>query len=106
MEDKEWDYQETEAMRGIMDLYGKTWHFWQVDRGDELPLGKPVLMGALSEVGQMDLKRGLKERDIEFDVSYEQKAEIRKEAGLEKEGGDVPQNADSWWREAKAKGRM
>ena len=24
----------------LVDTYGKTWHFWQVDRGDELPLGE------------------------------------------------------------------
>jgi hypothetical protein len=27
-------------MKGVVNLYGKTWHFWQVDKGDELPLGK------------------------------------------------------------------
>lgn len=24
----------------IIDSYGKTWHFWQVDRGDILPFGE------------------------------------------------------------------
>ena len=101
VEAAEWDKQETEAMRDIMDLYGKTWHFWQVDRGDELPLGKPVLMGSLTHEGQLDLEKGLKERDTEAGISYEQKAQIRKEAGVDKEGGQVAENADSWWKEAK-----
>ena len=106
MEASEWDKQETEEMREIMNLYGKTWHCWQVDRGDELPLGKPVLMGSVTEHGQLDLKEGLKERDGDFGVSFEKKARMRKEAGVDKEGGQVPQNADSWWKEAKPKGRI
>jgi hypothetical protein len=43
----EWENAEYEAMKGVVDLYGKTWHFWQVDRGDELPLGEsqePLLL--------------------------------------------------------------
>ena len=35
-----WDAAELSAMHEVVGLYGKTWHFWQVDRGDELPLGK------------------------------------------------------------------
>ena len=35
----EWQEAETAAMREVAGLYGKTWHFWQVDRGDQLPLG-------------------------------------------------------------------
>lgn len=34
-----WENAELEAMKELSGLYGKTWHFWQVDRGDELPLG-------------------------------------------------------------------
>jgi hypothetical protein len=40
---EEWEKAEYEAMKGVVDLYGKTWHFWQVDRGDELPLGRSSL---------------------------------------------------------------
>ncbi len=32
---------ETLEMNTLVDTYGKTWHTWQVDRGDNLPLGKP-----------------------------------------------------------------
>ena len=39
-EHDEWEKVELEAMQGIMNLYGKTWHTWQVDRDDELPLGR------------------------------------------------------------------
>ncbi len=39
-----WEMAETEEMKEVIGLYGKTYHFWQVDRGDLLPLGKPELM--------------------------------------------------------------
>jgi Protein of unknown function (DUF1264) len=39
-----WEVAETEEMREVIGLYGKTYHFWQVGRGDTLPLGKPELM--------------------------------------------------------------
>ena len=39
-----WEIAETEEMKEVIGLYGKTFHFWQVDRGDMLPLGKPELM--------------------------------------------------------------
>ena len=39
-EPDEWEKAELEAMKEIVGLYGKTWHTWQVDRDDELPLGE------------------------------------------------------------------
>ncbi|XP_022150456.1 oil body-associated protein 1A-like [Momordica charantia] len=38
----------------VCKTYGKTFHFWQVDRGDILPLGLPQLMMALTRDGQLD----------------------------------------------------
>lgn len=35
------DTAELVEMRKLVDTYGKTWHTWQVDRGDTLPLGEP-----------------------------------------------------------------
>ena len=35
-----WESMELEAMKQVVGLYGKTFHFWQVDRGDEYPFGK------------------------------------------------------------------
>ena len=37
---EEWDKAEVNAMNEVIGLYGKTWHFWQIDKGDELPLGE------------------------------------------------------------------
>lgn len=31
---------EKQALATLQKTYGKTWHTWQVDRGDNLPFGK------------------------------------------------------------------
>jgi len=36
-----WEAAETTEMEDVVGLYGKTYHFWQVDRGDKLLLGDP-----------------------------------------------------------------
>lgn len=45
----------------VCKTYGKTIHFWQVDRGDPLPLGIPQIMMALTRDGQLreDLAKGI-----------------------------------------------
>lgn len=42
---------EHKEMGKLIGTYGKTWHFWQVDRGDPLPYGPPTLMMALTQDG-------------------------------------------------------
>lgn len=37
----------------VAKTYGKVIHFWQVDRGDTLPLGIPQVMMALTRDGQL-----------------------------------------------------
>lgn len=37
----------------VCKTYGKTVHFWQVDKGDNLPLGLPQIMMALTRDGQL-----------------------------------------------------
>ncbi|CAG8520159.1 14957_t:CDS:2 [Funneliformis caledonium] len=39
------DKAEKVVMEELIDTYGKTWHFWQVDRGDPLPYGNNLLFG-------------------------------------------------------------
>lgn len=51
--DAVWTVAETEEMKEVIGLYGKTFHFWQTDRGDELPLGMPVLMGSFTRDDQV-----------------------------------------------------
>jgi len=50
---KVWEMAETEEMKEVVRLYGKTFHFWQVDRGDVLPLGRPELMMSFTEDEQV-----------------------------------------------------
>ncbi|RXW12104.1 hypothetical protein EST38_g13748 [Candolleomyces aberdarensis] len=44
-----WEQAKTAEMAEVITLYGKTFHLWQVDRGDKLPLGLPKLMGSYTE---------------------------------------------------------
>ncbi|CAI5976028.1 unnamed protein product [Closterium sp. NIES-65] len=44
---------ELPVMSKLVKTFGKTWHFWQFDRGDTLPLGVPQLMGAFFADGQL-----------------------------------------------------
>jgi hypothetical protein len=37
----------------VCKTYGKTFHFWQIDRGDNLPLGLPQMMMSLTRDGQL-----------------------------------------------------
>lgn len=48
------DAAEKALMEQLVNTYGKTWHFWQVDRGDKLPLGLPKLMMGFTDDGQAD----------------------------------------------------
>ncbi|MFS7949491.1 putative Oil body-associated protein [Helianthus anomalus] len=44
---------ERKDLEKVAKTYGKTIHFWQVDRGDELPLGLPQVIMALTRDGQL-----------------------------------------------------
>jgi len=94
---KVWEVAETEEMKSIVGLYGKTWHFWQVDRGDKIPLGGPELMGSFTGDGQVPWDK-VKERDERFGVSTKEKREARK--GIE--GVEIHEDADVCWKEKKA----
>lgn len=48
-----WEVAETAEMKEVVGLYGKTFHFWQIDRGDELPLGMPELMMSFTKDEQV-----------------------------------------------------
>lgn len=51
---------ERQDMEKLAKTYGKVFHFWQVDRKDNLPLGIPQLMMAFTREGQIydDLVKG------------------------------------------------
>lgn len=82
---------ETIAMRTLANTYGKTWHTWQVDRGDTLPLGIPQLMMGFTRDGQLD-PNAIAARDRKLGVSMQEKRQARAEI-------PVPQpaaGANSW----------
>ncbi|MDP2138592.1 MAG: OBAP family protein [Candidatus Didemnitutus sp.] len=46
--------EEKALMQELVGTYGKTWHLWQVDRGDRVPLGLPKLMMGFTADDQAD----------------------------------------------------
>lgn len=85
------DVAEKELMRKLVNTYGKTWHFWQVDRGDALPLGTPKLMMSLTRDGAIDEGK-LQTRDRELKVKSEEKREQRADLPAR----PVASGADAW----------
>jgi hypothetical protein len=86
------DATEKSVMKDYVDTYGKTWHFWQVDRGDPLPYGPPQLMMSLTHDNCLSPKL-LEDRDKRFGVSTEEKR--RQRADIEPKD-KVDPKADHW----------
>jgi hypothetical protein len=80
-----WDKAETTEMEQVLPLYGKTYHMWQIDRGDKVPLGAPQLMASFTsdeDVKKAEPKgpQGLWERTkARFGVDPMAKRELRKD---------------------------
>jgi hypothetical protein len=73
-----WDAAETKEMSELVNWMGKTYHFWQVDRGDPLPYGEPQLMMSMTKEAQVNQEQ-LQKRDKEFGVDHEHKKMLRKD---------------------------
>eukprot|EP00258_Populus_trichocarpa_P024294 XP_024440313.1 LOW QUALITY PROTEIN: oil body-associated protein 1A [Populus trichocarpa] len=60
----------------VCKTYGKTFHFWQIDRGDNLPLGLPQMMMSLTRDGQLydELAHGNQKR---YGISFAKERENR-----------------------------
>ncbi|CAM9551383.1 unnamed protein product [Phaeothamnion confervicola] len=88
---------ETAVMRRLVNTYGKTWHFWQVDRGDTLPMGVPQLMMAPTQDGELNTKM-VDERNESYGVYFPTRTEDKKAARASmpgyKKGPD--DKADYW----------
>ncbi|CAI5998524.1 unnamed protein product [Closterium sp. NIES-65] len=67
---------ELPVMSKLVKTFGKTWHFWQFDRGDTLPLGVPQLMGAFFADGQLkpELPKAVEQR---YGVQLEERRQLR-----------------------------
>ena len=96
-----WERLETEALADVVGWYGKTFHFWEIDRGHSLPLGMPKLMGSLTESRQLRIDEALRDRNERFDVEHRRKAELRRDIEASQEA--LVEGCDSWWEEAKEK---
>lgn len=84
-----WDAAETREMIEIVNWMGKTFHFWQVDRGDEIPLGMPQLM--MSATKDRDIHPDIiKGRDERLQTESATKRELRQDI-IEPE---IPHGAD------------
>jgi len=88
-----WEIAETAEMKEIVGLYGKTYHFWQVDRGDAVPLGKPELMMSFTSDEQVPWTK-LKDRDERYGVETSQKKTARTEVPAAK----IHKDSDQCWK--------
>ncbi|KAK4447269.1 hypothetical protein QBC34DRAFT_382519 [Podospora aff. communis PSN243] len=92
-----WEKAETAEMEEVIQLYGKVYHLWQVDKGHKIPLGKPELMTSITAFDQIpDLEKVMDERDIRFGTDWRRKKEIR--ALLEEP--EIHPDADMAWKKA------
>jgi hypothetical protein len=82
---------EKDLMKVLIGTYGKTWHTWQVDRGDKLPLGVPQLMMAFTKDGQLNAKTAA-EREKLYPVSVAAKKAARADIPDAK----IDPEADAW----------
>jgi len=82
---------EKDLMKVLIGTYGKTWHMWQVDRGDKLPMGIPQLMMAFTKDGQLDPKIAA-EREKLYSVSVAAKKAARADIPAVK----IDPGADAW----------
>jgi hypothetical protein len=89
-----WEAAEVEEMKEVVHLYGKVYHLWQTDRGDELPLGEPRLMTSFTADGQFDFEKAVGERDARFATDWRQKRAMRE--GIETPS--VHADADQAWK--------
>jgi len=84
---------EKELMAELVNTYGKTWHLWQVDRGDRVPLGLPRLMMGFTADGQVDPALvAARDRDLPVDPR------ARQAARADLPARPVAAGADSWQR--------
>jgi hypothetical protein len=80
-----WEAAETAEMADVAPLYGKTYHFWQIDRGDTVPMGPPQLMGSfgshesVKQAHEGGLDGLLKDRNERFGVDHHHKAKKRED---------------------------
>jgi Protein of unknown function (DUF1264). len=88
------DAAEKDLMKVLIGTYGKTWHTWQVDRGDKLPMGIPQLMMAFTADGQAKANI-IAERDKLYGASA-----AKKTARTDIADAKLDSGADGWQKGA------
>ncbi|KAK5136968.1 hypothetical protein LTR08_001475 [Meristemomyces frigidus] len=94
-----WGAAELKEMETVVELYGKVYHLWQTDRGDQLPLGQPNLMTSFTTKDQFDFEKHVGERDARFGIDSTKKAEMRAYIQEPK----IHEDADWAWKELEKK---
>ncbi|KAI1169636.1 DUF1264-domain-containing protein [Nemania sp. FL0916] len=89
-----WEAAETQEMKHVIGLYGKVYHLWQTDRGDELPVGEPKLMMSFTADGQFDFRKAVGDRDRRFGVDFERKKKLREGIAAP----EIHKDADFAWK--------
>ena len=75
-----WEAAEMKEVEELVAWYGKTFHFWQVDRGDRVPMGGAELMGSFTGEEQVEQFEGaMKDRDQRFGVDRGEKKKVRQD---------------------------
>lgn len=69
---------EHKEMEKLVNTYGKTWHLWQVDRGDPLPYGEAKLMCSFTEANQVNAML-LAKRDAALGINTAEVAKARED---------------------------
>jgi hypothetical protein len=82
---------EKELMKVIIGTYGKTWHTWQSDLNEKLPLGIPQLVMGFTGDGQANPKL-FAERDAKYHVSNDKIKSARADIADVK----IDPGADAW----------
>lgn len=85
------DAAEKELMEHLVGTYGKTWHTWQVDKDDTLPLGIPRLMMGFTAEGQANPKL-VQARDDGYGISSAEKKKQREDIPVPA----IDPGADQW----------
>ncbi|THV05563.1 DUF1264-domain-containing protein [Dendrothele bispora CBS 962.96] len=67
---------EMPALKDLHTTYGKTWHLWQIDRGDILPLGLPQLMKSFNRPEDVTADV-IKDHERRTGTNVQAKAEFR-----------------------------
>ncbi|POS68874.1 DUF1264 domain-containing protein [Diaporthe helianthi] len=93
-----WEKAESAEMEDVIELYGKVYHLWQVDKGHKIPLGEPKLMTSFTKAEQMpDFETVVAERDSRFGgADWKRKKEIREYI----KEPEIHPDADATWKES------